>query len=121
MLRDKRTTRGLRMADLVGQAAEDDDQFWNADVWNEEGSDQDSFSEEEVKPDEFDEDFNDTETEDEEGSDEDAKVQKAGKSMAMKVSPLILSRSIRPTPVSPLSSLRSSRRRRAPTYIRTHL
>jgi len=84
MLRDKRATRGLRMADLVGQAAEDDDQFWNADVWNEEGSDQDSFSEEEVKPDEFDEDFNDTETEDEEGSDEDAKVQKAGKSEAMK-------------------------------------
>mmetsp|Transcript_29011 Transcript_29011/g.48741 ORF Transcript_29011/g.48741 Transcript_29011/m.48741 type:complete len:301 (-) Transcript_29011:2106-3008(-) len=76
MLKEKRSTRGLRMTDLVGQAAEDDDAFWGDGIWNEEQSD-DSFSEEEAKPDEFDSDFNDSESEEEEGSDDDAKEKKA--------------------------------------------
>jgi len=73
MLREKRATRGLRMADLVGEAAEQDDAFWNHETWaegeeDEEDSGNESFSEEEIKPDVFDSDFNDSETE----SDSDA-------------------------------------------------
>lgn len=71
------------MADLVGQAAEDDEQFWGNEVWNEDedGSDAESFEEdeEEVKPDEFDSDFNDTETEEESGSDDEKKMQKSAR------------------------------------------
>ena len=72
MLEAKRATRGLRMSELVGQAAEDDEQFWNNEVWQEEGSDADSFrsDDDDQRPDEFDSDFNDTETEDEEESDD---------------------------------------------------
>jgi len=78
MLKEKRATRGLRMADLVGEAAEQDDAFWGHDTWaegeDEEDSDNDSFSEEEVKPDMFDSDFNDTETESD--SDDDSEEDK---------------------------------------------
>jgi hypothetical protein len=83
MLEAKRATRGLRMAELVGQAADDDEQFWNADVWNEDedGSDAESFveEEEEAKPDEFDSDFNDTETEEESGSDDEGNMKKSAR------------------------------------------
>ena len=70
LLEDKRKTRGLRMAALVGEAVEQDETFWGDGVWADEGSD-DSFSEddEEVKPDVFDSDFNDSEDSDEEDSD----------------------------------------------------
>lgn len=57
------------MADLVGDAAEEDETFWNHETWQE-GSDDDEFSEEEIKPDVFDSDFNDTE--DESDSDDDS-------------------------------------------------
>lgn len=69
------------MADLVGQAAEDDEQFWNNEIWQEDGSDAESFrsEDEEAKPDEFDSDFNDSETEDEEDSDDDAKIKKVAR------------------------------------------
>ncbi len=71
------------MAELVGQAADDDEQFWNADVWNEDedGSDAESFveEEEEAKPDEFDSDFNDTETEEESGSDDEGNMKKSAR------------------------------------------
>ena len=59
------------MADLVGKAAEEDDTFWNSEVWGEDESD-DSFSEEEVKPDVFDEDFNDSEGDDDDDDDDDS-------------------------------------------------
>ena len=65
----KRATRGLRMSALVGEALDEDNAFYSAEIW-EEGNDSDneSFSEEEVKPDEFDDDFNDSE---DDGSDDD--------------------------------------------------
>jgi hypothetical protein len=72
LLQAKRATRGQRMTQLIGEAADEDEQFWGHGVWNDEEND-DSFSEEEVKPDVFDSDFNDTETEDEESSDEEDK------------------------------------------------
>jgi len=64
MVRDKRATRGQRMSALVGDALDEDNAFYGAEIW-EDGDDSDaaSFSEEEVKPDEFDSDFNDTEDE----------------------------------------------------------
>ena len=80
------------MAELVGEAADDDEQFWNADIWNEDedGSDAESFveEEEEVKPDEFDSDFNDTETEEESGSDDEGNMRKTAR--AQKVCILLL-------------------------------
>lgn len=81
MLSSARATRGKRMSSLVGQAAEDDEAFWGADIWEEEGSDADSYEEveEEQKPDQFDSDFNDTETEEESGSDEEKAATKQGK------------------------------------------
>ncbi len=75
LLVDKRKSRGQRMGALIGEAAEQDEAFWNNDVWAEDESDG-SFdeAEEEVKPDEFDSDFNDTEDEGEsDESDEDEK------------------------------------------------
>lgn len=68
MLEAKRTSRGKRMASLVGKAVEDDDAFWGNSIWGEEGSDNESFEAEDDQPDEFDSDFNDTETEGEEES-----------------------------------------------------
>ena len=66
MLSSKRATRGQRMTALIGEAVEQDEAFWGADVWE---SDDESFSEQEVEPDVFDSDFNDTE--DEGGSDDE--------------------------------------------------
>eukprot|EP01032_Pedospumella_encystans_P020203 gene20203-22956_t len=78
------------MAELVGEAADDDEQFWNADIWNEDedGSDAESFveEEEEVKPDEFDSDFNDTETEEESGSDDEGNMRKTARAQMVKQS-----------------------------------
>jgi hypothetical protein len=93
MLEAKRATRGLRMADLVGQAAEDDEQFWNNEVWQEDGSDAESFHSEddEQRPDEFDSDFNDSETEEEEGSDDDAKIKKTARAQKVRFQSRLLS------------------------------
>ena len=68
MLQEKRATRGLRMSVLVGEAADEDNQFYSNDLWEEDESD-DSYEAEEIKPDVFDSDFNDTE--DEESSDDE--------------------------------------------------
>ena len=73
MLKSKRATRGLRMADLVGEAADEDETFWTHDTWAE-GSDDDEFSEEEVKPDVYDSDFNDTESDSDSEEDSDEEV-----------------------------------------------
>ena len=61
------------MAALVGQAAEDDAQFYSADIWKEDsGSDAASYEAEDEKPDVFDSDFGETESdEDEEDSEEE--------------------------------------------------
>ena len=79
MLEAKRSTRGLRMDDLVGEAADEDDAFWGHDTWvdgdEEEDSGAESFSEEEAKPDVFDDDFNDTESSSDEDDDEEEKKQ----------------------------------------------
>ncbi|RYH24967.1 hypothetical protein EON65_16065 [archaeon] len=82
MLKDKRATRGKRMASLVGEAEEEDEQFWGNEVWQENDSDAESYStEEEVKPDQFDSDFNDTEDDDddEDGDDSDDDRERHGK------------------------------------------
>ena len=75
MLKEKRSTRGQRMNELIGEAAEEEESFWNHETWAEEDEDSsgaESFSEEEVKPDVFDDDFNDTESSsDEDDSEED--------------------------------------------------
>jgi hypothetical protein len=63
MLQNKRATRGLRMNELVGEAA--DAEFYSAEIWQEadsDDSDNDSFEEEEAKPDVFDSDFNESES-----------------------------------------------------------
>lgn len=60
LLEEKRKTRGLRMAELIGDAAVQDDAFWSKDVWAESDSDN-SFTEEEEKPDVFDSDFDESE------------------------------------------------------------
>ena len=76
MLSEKRATRGTRMTQLVGEAADQDEQFWGADVWEE---DEEEFSEVEAEPDVFDSDFNDTEDDDDDEDDEDEKeAKKAG-------------------------------------------
>jgi hypothetical protein len=75
MLADKRATRGLRMAELVGEAADQDDAFWGHSTWEEgQDSDDEEFSDVEIKPDEFDSDFNDTESESD--SDDDSEEDK---------------------------------------------
>jgi hypothetical protein len=74
MLNEKRATRGKRMSALVGQAAEEDDAFYQKDIWNEgsDESDAESYSTEEEKPDLFDSDFNESEdSADEESVDQD--------------------------------------------------
>ncbi len=62
------------MAELVGEAAEQDETFWGDSIWQEAESDEDSFVEEEIKPDVFDSDFNDSETEEDSDSDDEKKV-----------------------------------------------
>ena len=70
MLQEKRATRGKRMSALVGKAAEEDDAFYNNEIWQEgDDSENDSYSEESEKPDVFDSDFN--ESEDSENEDEE--------------------------------------------------
>ncbi len=73
--RSKRATTGQRMTELVGKALEDDEAFYNDDIWNDEGSDSenDSYEEDsdEVKPDVFDSDFNDSEDDEDDDDDED--------------------------------------------------
>jgi len=64
MLKTKRSTRGQRMNELVGDAIDEDNAFYGAEIWEDgDESDNASFSSEEEKPDEFDSDFNDTEDE----------------------------------------------------------
>ena len=85
MLQGPRKTRGLRMADLVGKAVDEDEQFWNNDIWRDDESD-DSFSEEEIKPDIFDDDFNDSEGDDDD-DDEDSDDNRKKVNDTSKVSP----------------------------------
>ena len=74
LLQDKRKTRGTRINDLIGEAVEQDEQFWAHSVWKEDEDDESFGSEdEEEKPDEFDSDFDESEEEDEEGEQEDEK------------------------------------------------
>ena len=75
MLSEKRSTRGKRMTELVGEALDQDSLFYDHETWNEEESD-DSFEEEEIQPDEFDSDFNDTEDEDDSDSEDENIVRK---------------------------------------------
>lgn len=67
------------MADLVGEAAEQDEEFWSHSIWQEHESDEESFSEEEEKPDIFDSDFNDTESEDDSESDGELELKSKSK------------------------------------------
>lgn len=85
MLKEKRATRGQRMNDLIGEAAEEEEAFWNHDTWAEDGDDSsgdDSFSEEEVKPDVFDDDFNDTESSSDEDDSEEENVRSRERQVA---------------------------------------
>ncbi len=73
MERERRSTAGVRMSSLVGQAAQDDDEFWNHSTWVEEedGSFHESDEESEARKDTFDSDFNDSE--DDDGENDNAK------------------------------------------------
>ncbi len=66
------------MGEMVGEAMEEDEVFWNDDVWKDDESDA-SFSEEEAKPDEFDTDFGESEEDDDDGSSEEDAAKKGGK------------------------------------------
>ena len=47
-IEERRATRGVRMATLIGEEAEADEQFWGQGAWKEEGSEVDNdFSESE--------------------------------------------------------------------------
>ncbi len=59
------------MAELVGEAADQDETFWNDGIWQEAESDAESFVAEEEKPDVFDSDFDESETEEEDDSDDE--------------------------------------------------
>jgi len=74
MLQAKRSSRGKRMASLIGKAVEEDDAFWGHSIWEEDESGNESYSEEEIQPDEFDTDFGESETEDESDSEEEKEV-----------------------------------------------
>ena len=58
----------------LGEAADQDEAFWNAEVWKE--SDDESFSEVEAEPDVFDSDFNETEDDDEESSGDEKSIKR---------------------------------------------
>ena len=75
LLQDKRKTRGTRINDLIGEAADQDEQFWSHSVWKEDEDDESFGSkDEEEKPDEFDSDFDESEDEeDEDGEQEEEK------------------------------------------------
>ena len=67
----KRSTRGQRMTALVGEALDEDNAFYGAEIWEEgDDSDNSSFnsSDDEEKPDQFDSDFNDSEDDDEDNN-----------------------------------------------------
>lgn len=71
--RARRSTQGQRMTELVGEALEQDETFYNNEVWasDSESSENESFvDEEEDVPDQFDSDFNDSE-DDEDGEDDE--------------------------------------------------
>jgi len=77
--RVRRATQGQRMTELVGDALEQDDTFYNNDVWasDSESGENDSYvDEEENAPDLFDSDFNDSE---DDGSDDDSEEEKVRK------------------------------------------
>jgi hypothetical protein len=62
MLQEKRATRGKRMSSLVGKALEEDDEFYQAEIWKEgDDSENDSFSGESEHSDQFDTDFDESE------------------------------------------------------------
>ena len=72
----KRSTRGKRMNELIGKALEEDDAFYNNEIWAEgEESDAESFEMNVDDRDEFDSDFNDTE-DDENDEDEELKAER---------------------------------------------
>jgi hypothetical protein len=66
LLEDKRSNRGKRMSVLIGEAAEQDEVFWNNSVWAEEEEDE-SFDEEDLEaaaaPEESDPSYNETKPE----------------------------------------------------------
>eukprot|EP01036_Dinobryon_divergens_P031819 gene31819-41295_t len=78
-----RSTRGQRVAELVGEAADADAVFWgvNHEIWKEdnEESDDDSYEMEAEKADVFDSDFNDSESDDEDGSDDEKEAKRSQK------------------------------------------
>jgi vacuolar protein sorting-associated protein 72 len=68
--RNKRKTAGLRMTALVGEAQDQDDEFWGHDTWavgEDSGNEsfRDSDEDSELKKDEFDSDFNESESDNE--------------------------------------------------------
>lgn len=65
MERDRRATAGKRMTKLVGEAQEQDDEFWNHETWQEDSESYHSSSDEE-QPDVFDSDFDESESDNEE-------------------------------------------------------
>ena len=70
--RERRSTAGTRMTSLVGQAAKDDDEFWNHSTWveDEDGSFHESDEESEARKDTFDSDFDDSEDDEDEDDNE---------------------------------------------------
>jgi hypothetical protein len=62
--RERRATAGKRMTSLVGEAQQQDDEFWAHDTWQEDSDSYHSSSEEEQK-DEFDSDFDESESDNE--------------------------------------------------------
>jgi hypothetical protein len=70
-----RGTRGKRVLELEGSDAEDDQEFWNHDTW-EESSEDEVYSTEEEKVDVFDSDFNETEDDDSDDDGEESSVRR---------------------------------------------
>jgi hypothetical protein len=82
-LEPKFTITDSHNIDNKGEAADQDETFWGADVWKDD--DDESFSEQDDEPDEFDSDFNDTE-DDGDDDDDDAEESVARKASKMEVS-----------------------------------
>lgn len=84
--REKRKTAGLRMTALVGDALEEDKEFYQGDMWAE-GEDTDYETEPEQK-DQFDSDFNDSEdSSDEDAASEDERPRRRAKKVVKSVKP----------------------------------
>jgi hypothetical protein len=64
--RDRRITAGKRMTTLVGEAQQQDDDFWGHDTWQEDSESYHSESDDSAQKDEFDSDFDESETDHEE-------------------------------------------------------